>query len=119
MDIGTENTVEYISKIEFHDGLFTITVDPPVHQSSLTWWIDSRSEWFGDYNIEDDTIFFSVADTSLSKSPYRYEMRSDSLYLSMVYESTDEGIMLVPLGGGLPWGHAGMIQHGWFEKVEE
>jgi len=113
------DTIQYTSIIHFYEDQFTVNVAPPVRPSEYIWWTGSRSQWFGDYNIEDDTIFFNVADSSVSNSPYLYEMSIDSLFLSMVYSSTDEGIMLVPLGGGLPWGHAGMIHHGWFKKVAE
>ncbi|MBC8147857.1 MAG: hypothetical protein H8E98_07740 [Bacteroidetes bacterium] len=119
MDLGSVTIVEYEATLGFQEDSFTINVAPPVMQNPMIWWSEYRSQWFGNYSLNGDTIFFNVTDSSEIRSPYIFKLHNDSLYMAIVYESDESGIMLVTLGGGLPWGHAQRMHFGWFYKSTE
>jgi len=114
--VADTSMIRCTAEIEFLSEVFTINVSPPV--PSQLWWHGARSQWFGDYDIREDTIYFSAADSSTLADPYLFEISGDTLFLSMVYMSDESGIMLVSVGGGLPWGYAGRIHSGWFLRKE-
>ena len=114
---NSPDTVNYTARIEFKENDFTLNVNPPVRPYSFRWWGGSRSQWFGEFSLEKDTIFFDVADSSVVHTPYIYVLNLDSLFLSRAYvRAEDDSVLSVTLGGGLPWGFAGMKQNGWFQK---
>ncbi|MCF7823515.1 MAG: hypothetical protein K9N35_05025 [Candidatus Marinimicrobia bacterium] len=82
------SNIKWSSVIEFYPERFTINLGPPV-QSQL-WWHDSRSQLFGDYIQKNDTLYFSIADSSALDDPYLFKVAGDTLYLSMVYKVNEK-----------------------------
>lgn len=117
------DTVSYSSTLRFEDGHYQIFLDPPMEPGMFHGWRgqSTRSNWWGTYSINGDTIKFINPASGRPDQQYIFALWNDSLKLRIAPQITvnasGDSIGIVPWGG-LPWGYAWMKLAGTFHRIE-